>query len=475
MTPGFASPPSSATGGSDLRAGPVPRVVISGPASGVGKTTFAVGLAAALRRRGLRVQPFKVGPDYIDPGYLTAASETQCRNLDSWILPDASVRELFGRAAAACDLALVEGMMGLFDGRDDGEEGSTARLAKLLDAPVLLLIDVAKMSRSAAAIALGCKQLDPRLRVMGVVLNNVAGEKHHRWAAGPIESLAGIPVFGYLPECPDVAVPERHLGLVPSAETTPDERFFTRLAEQVERTVDLAAIVAHARSASEVLETESLLFPTEPVPRTVRLGLAQDAAFGFYYQDSLDLLEAWGAEIVPFSPLSDPDLPAVDGIYVGGGFPEIFAEKLSANLPMRAAIRRAAADGMPIYAECGGLMYLSDGIVDFDGRRFPMIGLVPSWSAMSQRLTIGYRTVIARRDGPLLREGESLRGHEFHRSQLEAEIDPDRAAYTIEDASRLEGYAHGSVFASYVHLHLGARPGLAQRFVEYLRIGQPLR
>lgn len=447
-----------------------PRLIIAGAASGVGKTTLTTGLCAALRQRAHRVQPFKAGPDYIDPGYLAAGAETSCRNLDSWILPEKALQELFQRATADVDVALVEGMMGLFDGRDDGDEGSTARLAKLLDAPVLLVVDVARTSRSAAAVALGCKLLDPAVRVIGVVLNHVGGEKHYRWAANPIESLAGLPVFGYLPERPDVAVPERHLGLVPAAETSPDADYFRRLVDQIERTVDVSGIFEQAQRAGPLPIVEPRLFPTAPVPTAVRLGVARDAAFGFYYQDSLDLLTAWGAEIVPFSPLVDRSLPAVDGLYLGGGFPEVFAEQLSANEPLRLAIRHAALDGLPIYAECGGLMYLSEGIVDFVGRRFPMVGLVPAWSAMVERLTIGYRTIVARQDGPILRPGETLRGHEFHRSRLEIPIDPADAAYTlVDDSSRSEGFMQGSVFASYVHLHLGARPGLARRFVDFVR------
>lgn len=450
-----------------------PRLVVAGVASGVGKTTLTTGLCAALRRRGLQVQPFKAGPDYIDPGYLSAGAGAACRNLDSWILPDAALIEIFRRASSACDVALVEGMMGLFDGRDSTEEGSTARLAKLLDAPVLLIADVSASSRSAAAVALGCRLLDRDVKVVGVVLNHVAGEQHYRWAADPIESLAGLPVLGYLPERSDLAVPERHLGLVPAAETIPDHTLMTRLADQVERTVDVSAVLNLAERAGPLPASGSRLFPPRPVPPTVRLGVARDVAFGFYYQDSLDLLEAWGAEIVAFSPLDDSSLPAVDGLYLGGGFPEVFAERLSTNRPMREAIRRAADDGLPIYAECGGLMYLSEGIVDVDGHRFPMVGLIPSWSAMSQRLTIGYRTVTARVDGPVLRAGESLRGHEFHRSLLETPLDPAHAAYVVDgDESRLEGYARGSVFASYIHLHLAARPGLAERFVRYLHAGR---
>ncbi len=450
----------------------IPRLVVAGVASGVGKTTLTAGLCAAFQRRGLRVQPFKAGPDYIDPGYLSAGAGTVCRNLDTWILSDTAVIETFHRAASTCDVALVEGMMGLFDGRDETEDGSTARLAKLLDAPVLLVVDVASSSRSAAAVALGCRLLDRDVSVVGVVLNHVAGEKHYRWTAEAIASLGGLPVLGYLPDRPDLAVPGRHLGLVPAAETLPDAAFLERLAEQIERTVDVSGVLDQARRAGPLRRSEPRLFPSRPRPPVVRLGVARDAAFSFYYQDSLDLLEAWGARIVPFSPLDAPALPKVDGLYLGGGFPEVFAERLSTNRPMREAITRAADEGLPIYAECGGLMYLSEGIADFDGRRFPMVGLIPSWSAMSQRLTIGYRTVTARVDGPVLRAGESLRGHEFHRSQLETPLDPVNAAYIVDgDESRLEGYARGSVFASYVHLHLAARPGLAERFVGYLRTG----
>ena len=446
-----------------------PRVLVAGTTSGVGKTTFTAGLLAALRRRGLRVQPFKVGPDYIDPGYLSAAAGRPCRNLDEWILPPSAVLELFAHASRETDLAVIEGMMGLFDGRDDRDEGSTASVARCLGAPILLLIDVGKTSRSAAAIALGYRQLDQRIQVVGVILNNVAGPRHYRWTASAIQSLAGLPVLGYLPARPDLAVPERHLGLVPAGEQAAADEYLARLATQVEETVDVPAVVAIARQAALLRAPKPVLFPSRPMPPEVRLGIARDAAFGFYYQDSLDLLEAWGARLIPFSPLHDADLPAVEGLYLGGGFPEVFAERLAANHALHAAIRHAAASGLPIYAECGGLMYLSEGITDPAGRRWPMVGLVPAWSVMGDRPIIGYRDLIALHAGPFFDQGDLLHGHEFHHSSLDRPLPPACALYRLVGTGRFEGYTRGSLFASYVHLHLGTGPDLARRLVDFLR------
>jgi cobyrinic acid a,c-diamide synthase len=443
-------------------------LVVAGVASGVGKTTLTLGLIGALRRRGLSVQPFKVGPDYIDPSQHTQVAGRESRNLDSWQVPEASLRALFGRAARGADVALVEGVMGLFDGRTGGGEiGSTAHVAKILGLPVLLVVDAARAARSVAAAVVGCRTIDPDVNIVGVVLNNVAGERHAEIGREAIESLAGVPMLGWLPRNADLRQEERYLGLVPSAERRLPPSLVQRTAALVEKHIDVATLIrlAETRPADD---TTSDLFPRSSVPTRARIAVAQDEAFSFYYQDSLDLLEAWGAEIVPFSPLRDMALPSgVGGVYLGGGFPELFAIDLSANGPMLASIREAARVGLPVYAECGGLMYLQDALIDADGRRHRMAGIVPGESTLDgKRLTLGYREVRARRATALAATGQVLRGHEFHWS-VAREPARETAAYDFLDGTaRVEGYVSDNVLASYVHLHFASDAALAPRLVE---------
>ena len=461
--------------------GAPPRVVIAGVRSGVGKTTFACALLAALTRRGLRAAPFKAGPDYLDPTYHARAAGAPCRNLDTWLLPPDAVRALFGRAAAPAAVAVVEGVMGLYDGRAAGadgageEEGSTAHLAKLLDAPVLLVVDAAGTARTAAAVVLGCQRFDPAVRLAGVLLSGIASERHRELVSGPVERATGLPVLGHLPRRPELALPARHLGLVPAGEHGVGEAFFDRLAAQAEATVDVDAILAIARGAPPLPAGDlSRLFPPAGPGARARIALAQDDAFHFYYQDGLDLLRAHGADLLPFSPLRDAALPpGAQGLYLGGGFPEVFAAGLAANTPLRAAVRRAAAAGLPVYAECGGLMYLGRELVDAGGRAHPMAGVLPVRSEMgATRVTVGYRQATSRRRSPLLAPGQAVRGHEFHWSTLDAPAPPATAAYDLAGADGrplgAEGFVAGpggNVLASYLHLHFGADPRLAAAFV----------
>ena len=468
-----------------------PTIVLAGVRSGVGKTTIATGLMGALARRGLKVQPFKAGPDYIDPSYHRLACDTPSRNLDTWLLPHATAAELFRKAAAPAHIAVVEGVMGLFDGHSGlSEAGSTAELAKLLNAPVVLVADAAKVARSVAAEVLGYQQFDPAVRLAGVILNGVGGPRHLEFCQPQIEATTGLPVLGYLPRRPEFEQPERHLGLIPTVEGTVAREWFQAVINQVEATIDLDAIlrlakapppsaippqtqtpsdiIPPAQSDTDAARIPPPVYPAAPRPPVAAIAVAQDRAFNFYYQDSLDLLAAWGAEIVPFSPLADERLPAGAGaLYLGGGFPELFAQELSENRAMHAAIRQAAAQGTPVYAECGGLMYLGRSLEGFDGAVYPMVGLIPAVSAMSNsRLTLGYREVEAVADGPLLPQGGRVRGHEFHWSTLERAPAPEQSAYRVLDqGGRPDGFRAGSVWASYVHLHLGSAPHLAPRFV----------
>ena len=445
-------------------------VVIAGVRSGVGKTTIASGVMGALSRRGRRVQPFKAGPDYIDPTYHTIACGTPSRNLDTWLLPHHVVAELFHRAAGAADIAVVEGVMGIFDGHSSlDEDGSTAELAKLLDAPVILIADAGKVARSVAAEVLGYQQFDPDLRISGVILNGVGSERHLEFCQPQIEATTGLPVVGWLPRRDDLVQPERHLGLIPTVEGTVMSDWYDALNAQIEQTIDLDAIIRIAATAGRPSDTGPQIFPAERQPARAAIAVAQDRAFSFYYQDSLDLLAAWGAEVIPFSPLDDSALPdGVGGVYLGGGFPELFAEELSRNDGMLRSMRDAIGRGVPVYGECGGLMYLGSSLSDLDGRQFPMVGAIPVVSSMEgRRLHLGYREVEACAAGPLLRAGEQVRGHEFHWSVLQNPPGAESAAYrVVNQDGRPEGFRQGSVWASYIHVHLGSRPGLARRFVD---------
>jgi cobyrinic acid a,c-diamide synthase len=444
----------------------VPTLVVGAAHSGAGKTIITLALIVALRRHGLKVQPFKVGPDYLDPSLLSWAAGRPCRNLDGWLLPAQHLLQLFHRACRGADLALVEGVMGLFDGKTgipiDEDGSSTAAVAKLLGAPVVLVLDAQRAARTVGAVASGVARADPDLHVAGVVLNRVAGEGHR---TACIEGLAraGLPYLGHLNRAPELGLPERYLGLVSAMETTPRPKLRHALARAATG-LELRSITAAAQPAALPPPGPSL-FPERSLPTRARIAVAMDRAFHFYYRDSLDLLEAWGAELVPFSPLESPDLPpAVGGVLLGGGYPELFAAELTANLPLRRALRRAARRGTLVYAECGGAMYASAGIEDAEGQRYPMLGLWPVWVTMRRPgLTIGYRRVRGR--SPSFLADLELPGHEFHRSRLRGRT--ANPAWTVLDqGERPEGHATGRVLASYIHLHLGARLGLAETFID---------
>jgi len=451
-----------------------PRLIVAAPQSGSGKTTIAVGLMAALRRRGLTVAAFKVGPDYIDPSYHGLAVDGAGHNLDSWMLTPSQVTASFCRRSQNADVAVVEGMMGLFDGISGIDDtGSAAHIARLLAAPVLLVIDASALARSGAALVQGFRDFDLRVKLAGVLLNRVGGPGHAQMVADAIESAVGLPVLGYLPDDAQLRLPERHLGLIPVAEAE-RRAWVDRAREQVEQSVDVERILAVARLAQRegIVGKDSFdpFAPQQPTP-VARIAVAQDAAFNFVYADNLDLLRAAGAEIVFFSPLADPALPpGTEAVYLCGGFPEIYAQRLAENHSLLLAMRRAAADGMPIYAECGGLMWLADAIVDGEGARHGMAGVLPGASVMTPRLTIGYRTAKARVDSWLWRAGEEVRGHEFHHSVWEGRPATSEAAYefqpgAIQPESLLDGVVQGNVVASYLHLHFLALPVLAERFV----------
>lgn len=453
-----------------------PRLLIAGTQSGAGKTTLTLGLAAALRARGLSVQPFKVGPDYIDPGYHTLAAGRPCFTLDSWMLGADGLRRTFAQAAAGAEISLIEGMMGLFDGTDaDGDAGSSAEVARLLATPVVLVFDAAALAGSAAALVFGFARFRPDVRLAGVIARGVAGPGHAALVRRAVEQGTGVPLLGFLPTDEQLRIPERHLGLLPAAENPRVREVTRRLAAVLAANCDLERILALARGAEPL--PPAVAEPPTPAPDgpAVRIAYAWDAAFHFYYPENLARLRAAGAETVPFSPLADQTLPAdIAALYLGGGFPESFAANLSANTPLHRAVRAAAAAGMPVYAECGGLMWLARHIEDLDGRRFPQVGLLPSGVRMTGRLAgFGYRAVEARSETAVLPVGGTARGHEFHHSALDPAFPATSAAHRAWGADGEEraadGLAQGSLTATYIHLHFGSNPALAPRFVQRAR------
>jgi cobyrinic acid a,c-diamide synthase len=445
-----------------------PRLVIAGTHSGVGKTSVVLGILGALRNRGIQVQGFKVGPDFIDPMYHREVTGAPSYNLDAWLMGHDGVRAALVRVAPADGVSIVEGVMGMFDGRATGADGSTAEVATVLQSPVLLVLDVGGMSRSAAALVQGYARFDPDVHVAGVVLNHVGGQRHYHLVKTAIEEQAGVAVWGYLPSSAGLVLPERHLGLVPVGEDAAFRRVCTELGAAAERTVDITAIVAAAQSAPP------LAVPPDEVPAVaataVRIGVARDAAFNFYYDANLRWLRQWGAELVEFSPLKDLELPTdVDGLYFGGGFPEVFAKKLADNLAFMGSLRRVHQAGMPIYAECGGLMYLVQAIQDAAGERYPMVGLLPGVCRLTDRLqNFGYKDVVSLRDSLLGQAGLRTRGHEFHYSVWEGRP-ADRSLYQTRSShgdERTEGYSADNLTASYVHLHFDACPQVPRSLVE---------
>ena len=454
-----------------------PRVlVVAGVASGVGKTTVALGLLEAFRRRGLTVQAFKVGPDFIDPGFHEIATGRPSYNLDGWMCGRDHARATVARRAADADLAIVEGVMGFFDGLDGtGDDGSTAQVAKWLGAPVVLVIDAEAAARSAAAVVLGFEHFDAEVEIAGVIANRVAGDTHARFVQNAIAARCRAVPLGAIPRDAALTLPERHLGLVTAGEGPLTTDMRRRLAEVVERSVDLDALwkVAAPLRVAPSGEAPPL------APLRARIGVARDTAFCFYYRDNLALLEAAGAELVPWSPLTDGALPRVDGLYFGGGYPELHAAALAANKPVRDAVHAFADSGGPIYAECGGLMYLTGALEDLDGATHAMVGLLPTTVRMRpRRLSLAYTEVTFTGATPLGEAGIAARGHEFHFSRIDALPDAIPRAYRLRPRhgeERAEGYVVERALMSYVHLHFASNPALADRFVTACAERSPCR
>lgn len=433
-------------------------VVISAPMTGSGKTTVTLGLLAALRNRGMRVQPFKVGPDFIDPGLHELASGVDSHNLDGWMLSREANEWLFERATPGKDVAVVEGVMGLFDGFDGkSESGSTAEMAVWLDLPVILVIDANAMARSAAAVVHGMGTFDPRVKIAGVIFNRVAGEGHYRILA---DAVRDAPLLGWLPADASVEIPERHLGLFTGKEEVVAERI-RGIGEFFERHIDVGELVAGLTTPA-LRATPPVQGGEYPAKCTGRVALANDKAFSFYYHANRLALEAQGAEIVEFSPLTDREVPEAELLYIGGGYPELYRRELEANTSMRESVRRFIESGKKFYAECGGLMYLARSI---DGSQ--MAGVLPADIKMTGKLAdFGYCEITTAAHSILGPPGTTARGHQFHYSRLSG--GPAGAAYSVRQGARqyIEGFLLPNGIASYIHLHFLSNPSLARNMLE---------
>jgi cobyrinic acid a,c-diamide synthase len=441
----------------------IPRIVIAGTGSGVGKTTVACGLIGALHAAGMRVAAFKVGPDYIDPSYHRLASGRPGRNLDAFLSGPELIAPLFRHGAAGAEIAVIEGVMGMFDGASGrGELASTAHVAKLLRAPVLLVVDGSAMARSAAAVVHGFRAFDPEVEIAGVVFNRVGSDVHEQLLREAVEAI-GVPVLGALRRSDQIRTPERHLGLVPALER--EQRALAalrRLAAALAEGVDLEAVVSLARSAAPLAGAAWSPAGEAPAGERVRVALARGPAFSFHYEENLELLVGAGAELLGFDPILDDALPAgSQALVLAGGFPEVYGAELAANRALRGEVAAFAAAGHPVLAECGGLLYLARSLDEHE-----MCGVLPASGRMAGRLKIGYRQAQAATATPWLRAGSQLRGHEFHYSELEPAAGAAPAwRLSARGMKRAEGFVCGGVQASYLHMHWAASAGIARSFL----------
>jgi len=451
----------------------LPRLAIAALAGDAGKTLVSLGITAALQRRGVRVAPFKKGPDYIDAAWLGVAAGRPAHHLDTFLMPDAGVLTALVRGSAGADLALIEGNRGLFDGADERGTHCTAALARRVGAPIVLVVDATKATRSLAALVLGCRALDPGAPLAGVILNRVGNERHARVARAAITNEAGIPVLGAVPRLDFDPLPARHLGLRTPEEHPATRRALDGLRAVIEAAVDLDALERLAATAPALPAPETP--PPTPAP-TVRVGVLRDAAFSFYYPENLAALEAAGAELVPLSPLADATVPAIDALYAGGGFPEEHAAALAENTPFRRALAARIRAGLPAWAECGGLMYLARSLRR-DGVEHPMVGALPIAVEQTSRPQ-GHGYVEGRVDAknPFLTPGTRLRGHEFHYSRLVEAAAPPATALSLDRGVGIgrgrDGVVGGRVLASYLHLFAPGIPEWAPALVRAARVAR---
>lgn len=441
----------------------IPRIVIAGEKSGIGKSTITVGILLALKERGLLPQPFKAGPDFLDPMHHSVVLDKYSRNLDTWMFPD-SIKELFIRASKGADISVIEGVMGFYDGVDGiNEEGSTAHLSKILKAPVVLILDARGSARSIGAVAKGFKEYDEDVDIAGVIFNNVGSRRHLRFLE---DSLRGIESLGGIPRVDDIELKSRHLGLVFAKEELNIEKY-DKIRILIEENLDIKRLIKIANGVEELCLPESSIFGRSA--SQARVGVAFDSAFNFYYHDNFEILKSYGAEVSFFSPLSDK-LPDVDGIYLGGGYPELFAQKLEKNKNIKKDIKNRSLDEMPIYGECGGLMYLCKGVIDFDNNKHNMAGIFDAEVEMTEKLqALSYVEAIVQKNNPLSLKGTRFRGHEFHYSKVGLSNE-EEYVYKILRGRGItdlkDGFISKNTLASYTHLHFASCPTFAKNFVK---------
>ncbi|MGG1575202.1 cobyrinate a,c-diamide synthase [Fictibacillus sp. NRS-1165] len=445
------------------------RIMIAGTGSGVGKTTLTIGLMSALQSRGYTVQGFKCGPDYIDPTYHSAVTGRTSRNLDSWMMKDEAVKEIARRGSAGADLSIIEGVMGFYDGKDPrSDAGSTAEISVITQSPVLLVVNCASMARSAAAIVKGFQSLSEEVNIAGVIANRVGSKGHYKLVKTAIEQECGVPVIGYLERNDDLNIPERHLGLIPSIERGDLDSFFEKLGTLIEQTIDLDRLMELAETSVMDGGIEPSIFQKRENP-SIKLAVAKDAAFNFYYQENLELLESYGAKVQFFSPLNGEKVPAdAEALYLGGGFPEEFAKELAGNKEVKQSVKEAIAAGLPTLAECGGFMYLTEELQTTDGKCYPMAGIIPGRVVMqNKRAALGYREITGKPGNFLLEDGQTAKGHEFHYSTYHSDQDVPYAYKTKGmRGSKDEGCMMGNLIAGYTHFHFASFPQMAQNWIK---------
>ncbi|WP_227935525.1 cobyrinate a,c-diamide synthase [Alkalihalobacillus deserti] len=445
------------------------RIVIAGTGSGVGKTTLTIGLMSALQKRGLSVQGFKCGPDYIDPTYHTAVTNRVSRNLDSWMLEKETVLDIFKHGSEGADISIIEGVMGFFDGKNPkNNEGSTADISMITESPVILVVNCASMARSAAAIVKGFQVLAEGPNIIGVIANRVGSEGHFNIVKTAIEQECNVPVIGYLKRELDIEIPERHLGLIPSIERGELDCFFDKLGDLVLETVDIDQLLELSISKPLLVNKASSIFDKKK-ESIVRIAVAKDAAFNFYYPENLELLQSYGAELVYFSPLANEPLPEnIDGLYLGGGFPEEFANELSQNEVVKESVKAAIESGLPTLAECGGFMYLTESIETTNDSVFPMVGIIPGNVKMQLKLAaLGYREISGQVGNFIISENEKARGHEFHYSTFHCDEEV-RHAYETKGmrGTKQEGYLIHNLVAGYTHFHFASCTAIVENWIE---------
>ncbi|EGQ25232.1 cobyrinic Acid a,c-diamide synthase [Sporosarcina newyorkensis 2681] len=443
------------------------RFVLAGTGSGVGKTTFTIGIMRALMKRGLTVQGFKCGPDYIDPTYHTAVTRRPSRNIDSFMMDHEVIRAIVARASKGTDVAIIEGVMGFYDGKSPlSNEGSAADISEITKSPVILIVNAASMARSVAAIVKGFQLLDENSNIVGVIANQLGSKGHFDIVKTAIEKECGIPVIGYLPKDAVPAMPSRHLGLVPAIERGDLDSYFDSLATAIEETVDIDQLMEITKA--QPLEATSTIFDIQSEKEEVHLAVAKDAAFNFYYEENLELLRAQGATLHFFSPLQNEEVPAVaQGLYIGGGFPEEFAEQLAANEKAKESIRNAISRGLPTLAECGGFMYLTEEIVDRQAQAFPMLGVIPGRVLMQdKRAALGYREITGMPGNFLIGEEEQAKGHEFHYSKYDGEHTSPAYFSKGRFRAQQEGYLHKNLIAGFTQFHFASNPQLVENWMK---------